>query len=214
MRNVKRHLCYIYSISLKFKQNSPLYFWLGEGGGGRDGERMSPSAACERGWVDLRYLLLVPWRRTENDFTCVLINEANQSGNVMLLVLLKKRTVMSGQVQSWRNKAKQNCCPAHSPVIHRPRRAYRLLQLALSPGGWKQTLAPSEQSKRSGFWARFSSLDPLSQAADIPIQPLVWDRFAWGSTPSDPMNILAHSDHKALSVPIVSLRHTCVEMPC
>ena len=52
-----------------------------------------------------------------------------------------------GQAPSWRNKAKQNCFPAHSPGIHRPYRAYRLLQLALSPEDWKHTLAPPEQSK-------------------------------------------------------------------
>ncbi|KIJ94446.1 hypothetical protein K443DRAFT_110393 [Laccaria amethystina LaAM-08-1] len=88
-----------------------------------------------------------------------------------------------------------------SPGIHRPHRACRLLKLALIPEDWKQTLALSEPSKRLGFWTRFSSLDPTSQAADTPMPSLVWDRFACGSTSSDP---LVHSDQKALSVQIMT----------
>ena len=72
-------------------------------------------------------------------------------------------TVAQGWAESWRNKAKQNCSPAHSSGIHRPHRACRLLQLALGPEDWNQTLALSEQSKKLGFWTRFSSLDLLSQ---------------------------------------------------
>ena len=102
----------------------------------------------------------------------------------------------------------------NSPTSLSFSQAFRLLQLKLNPADWKHTLVLPEQSKSSGFGARFSSLDVLSQVADTPIPLLVWNQFACGSTSPGPTNISVNSDLKALSVQIAGLPHTCVEMPC
>ena len=131
------------------------------------------------------------------------------------------RTVTSPESEAWdhrwRNKARQNC-PQHTHEVFTD-----LISLSTPTAGVESRKVEADTGairtiKKVGFLGPILEPRPLESSSgypkDTPIPPLVWDRLAWASVPSDPMNILAHSDHKALSVPIVSLRHTCVDRPC